>query len=116
MKHNEDDLQALVMQWLDLVLPPEAFAWHVPNGGKRSKITATRLKRLGVRAGIPDVHILHRGRLITIELKDKGKKPSPVQRDMHQRLTLCGAIVVTLDSFDAVRSFVRQIIDTREAA
>ena len=41
----------------------------LPNGGKRHKLEAARMTRLGVRAGIPDIHIVYQGRLHCLELK-----------------------------------------------
>lgn len=29
--------------------------YHVPNGGKRNKVEAAKLKRQGVKAGVPDI-------------------------------------------------------------
>ena len=31
--------------------------YHIPNGGKRSMLEAIKFKRLGVKAGIPDICI-----------------------------------------------------------
>ena len=33
------------------------FAFAIPNGGKRTKVTASRLKAEGVRAGVPDTFL-----------------------------------------------------------
>jgi hypothetical protein len=35
--------------------PELSLAYHVPNGGKRGKAEAGRLKAMGVKAGVPDV-------------------------------------------------------------
>lgn len=60
MRHPEDDLQRAVVQYLDVALPADAVAYAVPNGGKRSRTEAARLKGLGVRAGVPDLAIVWR--------------------------------------------------------
>lgn len=39
--------------------PALAFVKHTPNGEKRDIVTATRLKRMGVRAGVWDVEFLY---------------------------------------------------------
>ncbi|MGN2371924.1 VRR-NUC domain-containing protein [Clostridium cagae] len=56
---------------------------HVPNGGKRDKITAIGLKRQGVKAGVPDV-VLPCGRGgyfgLYIELKVGKNKTSDNQK------------------------------------
>lgn len=56
-QHTEDDLQVQVAEFLDWALP-EPYRWlHVPNGGKRARIEAARLKAMGVKAGAADVLI-----------------------------------------------------------
>lgn len=38
-------------------MPELEYMHHIPNGGKRDKATAIALKRQGVRAGVPDIHL-----------------------------------------------------------
>lgn len=38
-------------------MPELEYLHHVPNGGKRDKATAAALKRQGVKAGVPDIHL-----------------------------------------------------------
>ena len=35
--------------------PDLELLYHVPNGGSRNKAEASKLKRMGVRAGVPDL-------------------------------------------------------------
>jgi len=78
MKQEEHHLQVSVMRFLDVVLPDDARAFHVPNGGRRDGRTGARLKREGVKAGVPDIVIvMGGGRCAMIELKaDKGRLSS----------------------------------------
>lgn len=90
----EELVQEPCMQFLDCALPPDAFAWHVPNGRMVTKICRQIGKAMGVKSGIYDIHILWRGRLIIGEVKPaKGGKLSPEQVAMGERFTLCGAVV-----------------------
>ncbi|WP_099468343.1 VRR-NUC domain-containing protein [Konateibacter massiliensis] len=53
-------------------MPELEYLHHVPNGGKRDKATAIALKRQGVKAGVPDIHLpVARGKYhgLYIELK-----------------------------------------------
>lgn len=55
---DEGDNQEMLFQWVRLQqgrYPELGLLYHVPNGGKRDKLTAVTLKRQGVRAGIPDL-------------------------------------------------------------
>lgn len=54
MKHLEDSLQIAVADYLRLQYT-DLLSWHTPNGGKRNKREAARLKRMGVRPGVADV-------------------------------------------------------------
>src|SRR5690349_751155 len=71
-RHPEDDLAIITAEYLQRFLPEnmkDAW-WHVPNGGKRNVREAARLKRMGVRAGVVDLHFcMPKGQLAVIELK-----------------------------------------------
>lgn len=56
--------------------------WHVPNGEYRSKRTAARLKKMGVRRGVPDFHLIlpPNGRSAFLELKSSTGRMSDDQR------------------------------------
>ncbi len=71
MKSPETSLQIEIVRLFDSVVPKEkARLFAVPNGGKRDIRTASILKSMGVRSGVPDlVLILDKGRTIWIELK-----------------------------------------------
>lgn len=53
----EDELQRAIVNWLRYALRPDVRFCHVPNGGKRRRIEAARLKGLGVEAGWPDLSL-----------------------------------------------------------
>ena len=38
-------------------MPELEYMYHVPNGGRRDAATAAALKRQGVKAGVPDIHL-----------------------------------------------------------
>jgi hypothetical protein len=54
-KQSEAAIQAQFHIWLWNTYPEtRGLCWHTPNGGKREKIEAARLKAQGVVAGVPD--------------------------------------------------------------
>jgi hypothetical protein len=108
-------LQEGIVAGLRLGLPHGWEVVHVPNGGKRSKWEGAMFKRMGVRAGFPDVIILGRRNVdwestgvsdLTygvwfLEIKAGArKKPSEVQQEMHDKLTDLGFPVATVWSWD----------------
>lgn len=55
---GEDREQQTLFQWTAIQSnrwPELDLLYHIPNGGKRDKITAARLKGQGVKAGVPDL-------------------------------------------------------------
>jgi hypothetical protein len=78
---TEYDEQVKLAQYLDM----KGYLWcHVPNGGNRNAITGAKLKRQGVKKGVPDVLIFISNGGIAIELKRKNGKPSDV-RDSQKK-------------------------------
>lgn len=52
----EHTIQKTMVQWFDMQYPG-LLLYAVPNGGKRDKATAGKLKAEGVREGIPDLKL-----------------------------------------------------------
>lgn len=77
---EEDTLQRDVAKLLDLM----GWRWnHCPNGGRRGKVEAARLKGAGVKAGVPDVMIYEPWQLgfgVAIELKSAKGTATPNQK------------------------------------
>lgn len=96
MRQLEAEHQTALFQWAELmagVYPELAWMFHVPNGGKRDRVTAARLKAEGVKAGVPDIVLpVPRGKYhgLWIELKTDGGKPSKDQRDWMDYLNSMG--------------------------
>lgn len=78
-------------------LPQLAFIFAVPNGGKRDKITAGKLKAEGVKPGVPDIFVpittpKRAGLFIEMKRtktagKAKGRVASETQTPYHEYLT-----------------------------
>src|ERR1700730_8971179 len=58
----EQLIRRAVFEHLRLRAAPVAFFFHVPNGGYHKPIEAAIMKGLGVKAGVPDIIVVHRGR------------------------------------------------------
>lgn len=63
MKQLEHTEQVLLMQWWALAHRqfnvPEQILFAIPNGGLRNIVTASKMKREGVRAGVPDLMLAY---------------------------------------------------------
>src|SRR5690348_12258473 len=97
---EEDQLHIRVARMLDMMLPPEIFWFHCPNGGKRNVIEAVQFQRRGVKPGIPDLLFVYRGNLTGIELKSDKGTLSDKQRDTQFLLRAAGCRIGTARSED----------------
>ncbi len=103
--------QSAYFTWLQ-VRYREAYehAFHVPNGGHRTKATAGKLKAQGVKAGVPDILIdLPRGAYhgLRIELKATPPHDAAVaksQKEWNQRLDAAGYCALICKGLDVARA------------
>lgn len=93
---SEDEEQQKVIQWAELMsnaYPDLQMLYHVPNGGSRNRVEAAKLKRMGVRAGVPDLvlPVPRNGYAgLYIELKVGENRPSKNQKNWLEKLALHG--------------------------
>ena len=86
-ERTEAQEQEALIEWCELNKgrhPELARILHIPNGGYRTPAEAAHFKRLGVKAGVPDLLLPypvgdHHG--LWIELKSLSGKPSQAQRE-----------------------------------
>ena len=98
---TEDAVHAALVQHLKLRAAPGVVWFHPANGGIRHIATAARMKRLGVRPGVPDLALIIAGRPYFLELKRaKGGRLSNDQRAMHDELRAAGAVVAVANGLD----------------
>ena len=69
---------------------PDAVMFHIPNGEKRDKRTAAKLKRMGVVAGAGEFFCAARNRVFILELKREKGRISDAQYEMASRLVKQG--------------------------
>lgn len=69
------------------------------------KVQTTRGNWLTLcKVGTPDRFCIVRGRIIFVEVKMRGEKPSSDQLTKHDELRESGAVVIVADSFDYFKS------------
>lgn len=100
---HEKDFHAVAMEYLDLALPSHAIATTFPAGGG-GKVRGAQLKRMGLKAGWPDIQILVRAsafdsmrpatRFIGFEAKREiGGRVETDQTAMHKKIANAGGVV-----------------------
>lgn len=109
MKATEAGEQIAFIQW---ARNNGILALHIPNGEYRDKRTASRLKLMGVVAGVPDVFVpaLH----AFIEFKSEKGRLSAAQREMISTLEQAGYQVALCRSAQEAVDFVKALMEKIE--
>lgn len=113
---NEDQEQQKVIEWAmyrSLEYPELRLLHHVPNGGSRNRAEAVKLKRMGVKAGVPDLVLPspHGGYAgLYIELKIGKNKQTDSQKEWMEMLTEQGYKVVLCYGGDAAIQTIENYI------
>lgn len=99
-KRSEDTEQINVILWANRNIssyPELVDLYHIPNGGSRNKAEAVKLKQMGVRAGVSDLHLpypkgIYHG--LFIELKYENNKATNEQIEFMKRMNDAGNLGV----------------------
>lgn len=114
----EELLQQSVAKYLNVLARQGQLLWfHVPNGGKRHILEAVKMKRMGVKAGVPDLVIIPKaGPVCFIELKAEDGDTTELQEFWIKSLPDYGCPVSVCRSLDEVRQFLFELGVVRECA
>ena len=102
---NEYEFHLQCAAFLNRALGDDSYWFHSPLGGLRGASEAKRLRAMGATAGLPDIGIIHQGRIVWLELKARKGRLSVVQQYCHRRLESAGCPpVATCRSLDEVQA------------
>lgn len=106
MNRPEQAVQRACVEFLRQCAP-DGLAWSAINPvPAKSKSVAGISKAMGMKAGIPDILLVWKGRAIFVEVKADGGRLSPAQRDCQAGLKLAGALVHTVKSLNEFIDFL----------
>ena len=95
--------------------PELKLLFHVPNGGRRDKVTAARLKAQGVKAGVPDLFLpvsRHGKHGLWIEMKVTGGRVSSSQcewlGDLSEQGYECKVCYGWQEAKDALEEYLKE--------
>lgn len=118
MIQHEEREQIALFEWAALEqaqYPVLRYLHHIPNGGRRDKITAAQLKRAGVKAGVPDICLpVPMGGFagLYIELKYGANKPTKEQQEWLEHLSRAGYCVAVCygcqDAIAVIMGYIRE--------
>lgn len=119
----EDAEQEAVFRWAEIMAKskPRRYAalstmFAVPNGGRRDKVTAARLKRTGVKAGVPDIFLPvprggHHGLFVEMK-REKGGRISDAQKKYMEKLAeqgyLCAVCHGAAEATEAIMQYMNR--------
>lgn len=113
---SEHDEQVALFEWASLssrFIPELELMFAIPNGGHRHISVAKRLKKEGVKSGIPDIFLpCYRGTYIGlwIEMKSKNGMVSENQKTWISRLTQEGYKVKVCYGFDDAKEAILEYL------
>lgn len=116
---TEHEEQAMLIEWWSMVCTgyglPEWLLYAVPNGGVRHIGTAKKLKKEGVRSGVPDLCLacpMDEYHGLYIELKRiKGSCTSKEQKAFHVELLSRGYACHVCRGFDAAKVVIEKYLN-----
>jgi len=114
MKHEESKLQIMCVKWFRFNYPKLArLLFAVPNGGKRSLITAKLLKAEGVLSGVADLVLLkptenYHG--LCIEMKIKPNKQTDTQKEWQKDVEDSGFKYIVCYSFEDFEAKIKEYL------
>lgn len=109
MRDIEHEEQVRSVCWIETIYP-EHKIFAVPNGGKRNRITAMKLKAEGVRSGVPDLFIP--SLFLFIEMKKpEGGKVSDNQKIWIEYLNQVGFKAFVANGFEEFKRIVEDRIN-----
>jgi hypothetical protein len=100
-RRPEDAIQRAVFQHLRARAERGVFAFHPANGGYRKPVEAARLKGLGVKAGVPDIIVIHEGKVFALELKTETGRPTEAQLAAIDAINRAGGFATIANGLDA---------------
>lgn len=115
-KRSEDTEQIKVIEWAlraQEEYPELRWLHHIPNGGKRGKVEAAKLKQMGVKAGVSDLCLPHpKGCYhgMYIEMKFEDNRPSKEQLEFLACMKEAGYFVCICYSFEAAKEILIQYL------
>jgi hypothetical protein len=129
MRSTEHDIQSALFAWAELASdrwPELKLMFAIPNGGKREKRqdkkgrwfspTAQKLKREGVKAGIPDIFLpCARGGShgLFIEMKAPDGKVTPKQKRAQELLRRAGYAVIVCYSLESAATLITWYLEQK---
>lgn len=118
---TEGEEQEALFEWADRLVfkyPELTLLHHIPNEGKRSEFYGARLKREGMKTGVPDIHLpVARGKYhsLYIELKRiRGSVTTEAQKTWQKLLLKYGNAAYICYGWEEARERIEEYLKISE--
>ena len=114
---SEYEIHKSIVEWLKIALPDGCVFHHSPNEGRHNVAYRAKQKRLGVRAGWPDLDIFINPTwwrfagpwsLVFLEIKTLKGRLSKNQKSLHSELANAGCHIHIVRSIEDSRNALSQ--------
>ena len=105
---TESKIQRAIAGYLDVALPADSFWTAINPIPGKSIVAAVTSKAMGLKAGVPDILILHNSVTLWIEIKKEGGYLSKTQKSLHVDIECAGGNVYTARSIEDVQEILRE--------
>ena len=106
-RKEERSLQKMCVRWFRLT-QKEALIFAVPNGGSRNKLEAYQMKLEGVLAGVSDLLVIFRDRVLFIELKTTNGRQSKEQKHFSEQVQGLGFAYYLCRTFEEFQKIIKE--------
>lgn len=93
--------------------PELKWLYHCPNGGSRNKLEASKLKQMGVKAGVSDLHLPYPKGIycgLYIEMKFGSNRQQDTQKVFLEDMAAAGHYVATCYSADLAINVIKEYV------
>jgi len=112
---TEERLQYECFTWFWNNCPQyRGLLFHIPNGGARNKIEASKFRAIGVVSGIPDLCFLFKGKCYFFELKTELGRLSDNQKTIIAQFKTQNIDVFLIRNFDEFKKQILEIITWKQ--
>lgn len=119
---SEDTEQIAVIQWSQWNMnrfPELKWLHHCPNGGSRNRTEAVKLKQMGVKAGVSDLHLPYPKGIycgLYVEMKFGSNRQTDSQKEFLKDMTAAGHYVATCYSAEMAIRVIEEYCMLPDAA
>lgn len=114
MKDREHEIQCSIVDWFKMQHNKhQMYLFAIPNGGLRNKVVAMKMKREGVKKGVPDLFLAiprNGSAGLFIEVKTPKGRVRPEQLEYLNALASVGYKCVVVRTFDKAREIIDEYL------